>query len=119
VVVAASTGPPGVFERRQKELFRRDNLYEPVRDLVRDFFQGIGVHGEPGPKPPPLTVARRVRKPDSLRLAVKDFWKLAFGPPQTIAVNQWRVMEPYFDRLRQAHSDGAWGLAESPAGHVS
>ena len=46
-VPAASTGPPGVFDRRQKELLRRDNVLEPVRDLVRDFFTSIGIQGEP------------------------------------------------------------------------
>ena len=38
------TGPPGVFDRRQKELLRRNNVYEPVRDLVREFFDSIGIH---------------------------------------------------------------------------
>lgn len=115
-VAGVPTGPPGVFDRRQKELLRRDNLYEPVRDLVREFFASVGVHGEPGPKPPKLVISDAVRKPESLKLAIKDFWKVAYGEPQDVTVNRWRELEPYFERLKQAHADGKWHfvLADSP-----
>jgi hypothetical protein len=108
-VAAAATGPPGVFERRQKELIRRDNLYEPVRDLVREFFVSIGIHGtQHGPKLPKLVISDAVRKPESLRLAIKDFWRLAYGPPQEVTIARWRELEPYFERLQKAHADGKW-----------
>lgn len=107
-VAGVPTGPPGVFDRRQKELIRRNNLYEPVRDLVREFFASIGVHGDPGPKPPKLVVSDAVRRPESLRLAVRDFWRLAYGEPQEISASRWREMEPYFERLGQAHAAGKW-----------
>jgi hypothetical protein len=105
-VVGASTGPPGVFDRRQKELLRRDNVLEPVRDLVRDFFTSIGVHGDG--RMPKVLIADTVRKSDSLRAAIKDFWTIAFGPPQALTVGRWRELEPFFERLRQAHADGKW-----------
>jgi hypothetical protein len=116
VVAAASTGPPGVFDRRQKELLRRDNVLEPVRDLVRDFFASIGIPGETGM--PKVVIADVVRKPDSLRAAIKDFWNIAYGPPKALTVNRWRELEPFFIRLRQAHMDGKWRfiLADSSAG---
>src|SRR5262249_29434134 len=96
-------------------LFGRNNVYEPARDLVREFFASIGIRGEPGPKHPRLVISNVVRKPDSLRKAVKDFWKLAYGPPQVLTVNRWREMEPYFDRLRQAHADGKWQFISEEA----
>jgi hypothetical protein len=107
-VAGAPSGPPGVFERRQKELLRRDNVYEPVRDLVREFFGSLGIHGDQGPRHPKLVISDIVRKPDSLRQAVRDFWKLAFGPPQEVTVARWRELEPYLNRLREAHADGKW-----------
>ncbi len=116
-VAGAPTGPPGVFDRRQKELMRRDNLYEPVRDLIREFFASVGIHGtDQGPRHPKLAISDAVRRPESLRLAIKDFWKLAYGPPQEVGMTRWREMEPYFDRLRQAHADGKWHfvLADAP-----
>jgi hypothetical protein len=107
-IPGAPTGPPGVFDRRQKELLRRNNVYEPVRDLVRDFFATLGVRGDPGPRVPPVEVSRAVRKADSLREAIRDFWRLAFGPPQVVTVGRWRELEPYFERVRKAHADGKW-----------
>jgi hypothetical protein len=116
-VAAASTGPPGVFDRRQKELLRRDNLLEPVRDLVRDFFASIGIHAEPGDRMPKIVIADVVRKPDSLRMAVKDFWILAYGPPHALSINRWRELEPFFERLQKAHAEGKWRfvVAATPA----
>lgn len=120
VVVVASTGPPGVFERRQKELLRRNNVYEPIRDLLREFFQSIGIHGEQGRRHPQLVISDVVRKADSLRAAVKDMWKLAYGPPQVLSVTEWGDLEPFFDRLRRAYADGKWYfvLPEATAGSV-
>jgi hypothetical protein len=120
-VAGAPSGPPGVFDRRQKELLRRNNLYEPVRDLVREFFESIGIHGEQTARLPKLMISDVVRRPDSLRTAIKDFWRLAFGPPQVLTVTRWRELEPYFERLRQAHADGKWRfvLSEATAGSVA
>jgi hypothetical protein len=104
---AAATGPPGVFERREKELVRRNNLYEPVRNLLREFFESAG--GTPGPRMPPVSVERRaVRKPESLRQALRDMWRLAYGPPVYVSAQRWFELEPYFERLRLAHADGKW-----------
>jgi hypothetical protein len=110
-IAGATSEPPGVFERRQKELLRRNNVYEAVRDLVRDFFESVGIHGEPGAKHPKVQISKVVRKPDSLRLAIKDLWRLAYGPPQVVGVSQWRDLEPYFEKVRQAHEDGKWAFA--------
>lgn len=105
---AAKTGPPGVFDRRQKELVRRNNLYEPVRNLMREFFDAVGAPPNPGPKLPPLEISDAVRKPESLRQAIRDMWRIAYGPPQPISAQRWFELEPYFERLRQAHADGKW-----------
>jgi hypothetical protein len=115
VVAGVSTGPPEVFDRRRLELLRRNNLYEPVRDLVRDFFTSIGVvEDTTDRKPPPIFVSSTVKRPESLRQAFQEFWKLAFGPPRKLALDRWQALEPYFDRLRQAHAEGKWGLLPGP-----
>jgi hypothetical protein len=114
-VAGAPSGPPGVFDRRQKELLRRNNVYEPVRDLVREFFESIGIHGEQTARHPKLVITDVVRKADSLRAAIKDFWRLAYGPVQVLTVNRWRELEPFFERLRQAHADGKWRFILSDA----
>jgi hypothetical protein len=114
-VAGVASGPPGVFDRRQKELIRRNNIYEPVRDMVRDYFGSLGIEANPGPKMPEVVITRAVRKPESLRLALKDFWKLAYGEPQEMSVSRWRELEGYFVRLRQAHADGKWYFLPEPA----
>jgi hypothetical protein len=105
---AASTGPPGVFDRRQRELVRRNNLYEPVRNLMREFFDSVGAPPNPGPRLPTLEISDEVRKPESLRQAIRDMWRIAYGPPTHISAQRWFELEPYFDRLRKAHADGKW-----------
>ncbi len=105
---AASTGPPGVFDRREKELVRRNNLYEPVHNLLREFFISVGASHNPGPRIPKLEISKQVRKTESLRQAIRDMWRIAFGPPMTITANRWLELEPYFRRLQQAHADGKW-----------
>ncbi|MBM3980496.1 MAG: hypothetical protein FJ304_09435 [Planctomycetes bacterium] len=112
---AASTGPPGVFDRRQKELVRRNNLYEPVRNLMREFFDGAGAPPNPGPKIPKISIDRSIRKPDSLRQAIRDMWRIAYGPPMAISAQRWFELEPYFERLRRAHADGKWRFQTAAA----
>jgi hypothetical protein len=105
---AASTGPPGVFDRRQKELARRNNLYEPVSRAMRAFFDSVGAPPDPGPRIPRLEISDEVRKPGSLRQAIRDMWRIAYGPPAPITAQRWFELEPYFERLKQAHADGKW-----------
>ncbi|VTR94374.1 unnamed protein product [Gemmata massiliana] len=104
----ASTGPPGVFDRRQKELVRRNNVYEPVRQLTREFFASAGAPENPGPQMPNLEISGAVRKPGSLRQALRDMWRLAYGPPTAMSAQRWFELEPYFERLKQAHADEKW-----------
>lgn len=105
---AASTGPTGVFDRRRRELMRRNNVFDPVSHLMREFFLSIGAPPDAGPRIPRVQVSDKVRRPDSLRQAVRDMWRIAFGPPVPLTAQRWFEIEPYFDRLRQAHADGKW-----------
>ena len=76
--------------------------------MVREFFATTGAPPNPGPKIPRLVIDRSIRKPDSLRQAVRDMWRIAFGPPMHISAQRWFELEPYFERLRKAHDDGKW-----------
>ncbi len=104
----APTGLPGVFQRRQRELLQANNLYEPVHQLMRDFFLSAGAPTSAEPLPPPVAISSAIRKPDALRRAIRDMWRIAFGPPVVISPRRWHQIEPYFVRLRQAHADGHW-----------
>jgi hypothetical protein len=105
---AASTGPTGVFDRRRRELMRRNNVFDPVSHLLREFFLSIGAPPDAGPRIPRVWVTDSVRRPDSLRQAVRDMWRIAFGPPMPLTAQRWFEIEPFFDRLRRAHEAGKW-----------
>jgi hypothetical protein len=103
--------PAGIFDRRQRELLRRDNVYEPVRDILRDMFAAAGAPPDVGPKLPKVVVVDTVRKPETLQKALADLWKIAHGPPKRLTVKRWGDLEPLFVRARRAFDDGKWSFA--------
>lgn len=100
--------PRGLFDRRQKELLRRNNLYEPVRMVVRDMFLAAGGPEEPPKRLPEVEISDVVGKPDTLVDALTDLWKIAYGPARVVTVQRWKLLEPLFERVRQAHAEGKW-----------
>ena len=100
--------PPGVFQRRQREVLRRNNLHEPVRIALREFFAGTGAPADAGSKLPKVVIADFVRRSDTLRKALADLWRIAYGPPTVVTVQKWKLLEPIFDRVQKAHADGKW-----------
>lgn len=100
----------GVFDRRQKELLRRDDLSEPVRAAVRELFRAAGAPADAGPRLPRVRVSDEVRRPDTLIAALKDLWAVGFGRPARVTARRWAALEPLFVRARQAHADGKWGF---------
>jgi len=100
--------PPGIFDRRQRELLRRNNLYEPVRVLVRGMFAAAGAPENPGKRFPEVEISDVVTKPGTLVDALTDLWKIAYGPPRVVTVQRWKLLEPLFERVCQAHADGKW-----------
>jgi hypothetical protein len=111
---AANGAPVGVFQRRQREILRRNNLYEPVRMALREFFAGTGAPSD-GPKLPKVVIADTVRRADTLRKALSDLWRIAYGSPTAVTIQKWKVLEPLFDRVQQAHADGKWRFVVAEA----
>ena len=106
------TNPAGIFDRRQRELLRRDNLLEPVRDTVREMFLAAGAPTEAsGPKLPKVFIDDVVRRPETLRKALADLWRIAHGPPNRLTVKRWSELEPLFVRAQRAFEDGKWRFA--------
>jgi len=98
----------GLFDRRQTELLRRNNIYEPVRAVVREMFIAAGAPEEPGKALPEVEISDVVTHPETLVDALTDLWKIAFGPARVVTVQRWKLLEPLFERVRQAHADGKW-----------
>jgi hypothetical protein len=108
-------GAAGVFGRRGKELATRDNLLEPARAACRDFFDTVGRPPEPGPRLPKVVISDVVRKPDTLRNALRDLWAVAYGRPAPVTAMRWAALEPLLGRALTAHRDGKWRFVEADA----
>ncbi len=104
--------PAGVFDRRQRELLRRNNLSEPIRTLVREMFAEANAPTDAGKKLPKVVISDVVSRPETLREALTDLWKIAHGPPRVVTVQRWNLLEPLFDRVRTAHAEGKWRFVE-------
>lgn len=109
--------PAGVFDRRQRELLRRNNIYEPVRAAVREMFAAAVAPADAGRRLPKVVISDLVRRTDTLRDALTELWKIGYGPARVVSVQRWQVLEPLFERVRRAHADGKWRfVAAEPVG---
>lgn len=108
-------GAAGVFGRRGKELATRDNLLEPARAACRDLFDLVGRPPEPGPRLPKVTITDEVRKPETLRQALRELWAVAYGRPTPVTAIQWAALEPLLKRALTAHRDRKWRFVEADA----
>jgi hypothetical protein len=102
------SGPTGIFDRREQELLRRNNVYEPARDLVRQVFAEAGAPHEPGPKPPPVRFEDTARRPARLQKAIDELWRVGYGRPAVVTVQRWQELGPQLELVRAALADGAW-----------
>jgi hypothetical protein len=108
-------GAAGVFGRRGKELATRDNLLEPARAACRDLFDTVGRPPDPGPRLPKVVISDVVRKPDTLRQALRDLWAVAYGRPAPVTAMRWAALAPLVPRALAAHRDGKWRFVEAEA----
>lgn len=108
-------GAPGVFGRRGRELAARDNLLEPARAACRTFFDTVGRPPDPGPRLPKVVISDVVRRPETLRQALRDLWGVAYGRPTPVTAMRWAVLEPLIGRALAAHRDGKWRFVEAEA----
>jgi hypothetical protein len=108
-------GAAGVFGRRGKELAARDNLLEPARAACRDLFDAVGRPPDPGPRLPKVVISDVVRKPDTLRQALRDLWAVAYGRPAPVTAMRWAALAPLVARALAAHRDGKWRFVEAEA----
>jgi hypothetical protein len=103
--------PDGVFDRRQLELLRRDNLFEPARDLVRGLMAAAGAPPVPPPEVPPIEFEGDPRFARRLRQVIGELWAVGYGDPKPVGARRWRELEPKIELARRAFENGAWRFA--------
>ena len=54
-----------------------------------------------------------VRKPDTLRQALRDLWAVAYGRPAPVTAMRWAALEPLVPRALAAHRAGKWRFVEA------
>jgi hypothetical protein len=93
-----------VMEQRRLALIRSDNLWEPARDLSRQCLTEAGVPA--GTAPPAVTVQGGWLRRWTMAGRVKRLWRLAYGSPARVSLNEWRRLLREVQELKTALADG-------------
>jgi hypothetical protein len=94
-----------VATQRRRDLIRDDNLWEPARDMAR---QSLAASGSPAASAPPRIVVQGgwLRR-WSMTARVRRLWRLAYGSPTRVSLNQWRRLLREVQQLKTALASGA------------
>jgi len=93
-----------VAEQRRKALIHADNLWEPARNLARQFLTGAGVSG--GAAAPRVEVRGGWLRRWTMAGRVKRLWRLAYGAPARLSLSDWRRLLRDVKRLQAGLGDG-------------
>ena len=98
-----------VAEQRRKALIHADNLWEPARDLARQFLTGAGVSA--GTAAPRVEVRGGWLRRWTMAGRVKRLWRLAYGAPARLSLSDWRRLLRDVKRLQVGLGDGTVRLS--------
>jgi hypothetical protein len=62
-----------------------------------------------------VVISDAVRKPDTLRQALRDIWAVAYGRPAAVTAVRWAALEPLLGRALAAHREAKWRFVEAEA----
>jgi hypothetical protein len=105
----ARYAPTGsTLSERQKALLAEGNLWEPAREMARDFFETALGTPEPPKTLPPFESSESWLNRRFLDRLLMHLWRLAYGnAPQRIAPASFAHMAAQLDELKAALSDGS------------
>ncbi len=93
-----------VSEQRRQSLIRGDNLWEPARDLARQCLVSAG--GSQTATLPPVAVRGGWLRRWTTAGRLRRLWRLAYGPPLRVRLNDWRRLLREVQELKTAFADG-------------
>ncbi len=93
-----------VAEQRRKALIHADNLWEPARDLARQFLTGAGVQA--GAAAPRVEVRGGWLRRWTTAGRVKRLWRLAHGAPARLSLSDWHRLLRDVKSLQAGLGDG-------------
>ncbi len=88
-----------VMEQRRRDLIRGDNLWEPARELARQCLPASAV-------PPRIVVQGGWLRRWTMTGQVRRLWRLAYGPPTRVTLNQWRRLLHEAQQVKTAVASG-------------
>lgn len=93
-----------VAEQRRLAQVRGNNLWEPAHDLARQCLAAVSAR--PGAAPPPVAVRGGWMRRWTTASRIKRLWRLAYGPPVRVPLNEWRRLLREVQTLKGAFADG-------------
>jgi hypothetical protein len=94
-----------VAEQRRRDLIRGDNLWEPARDMARQCLAASGLSA--AVVPPRVVVQGGWLRRRTMIGRVRRLWRLAYGPPARVSLNQWRRLLREVQEVKTALASGA------------
>lgn len=89
-----------VAAQRRRDLIRGDNLWEPARDMARQFMPA-------SPVTPRIMVQGGWLRRWTMTARVRRLWRLAYGAPTRVSLNQWRRLLREAQQVKTALANGA------------
>jgi hypothetical protein len=93
-----------VGEQRRRDLISGDNLWEPARDLARQCLAALGLPA--AAVPPRVVVQGGWLRRRTMIGRVRRLWRLAYGPPARVSLNQWRRLLREVQEVKTALASG-------------
>ena len=97
------------LHQRFEGLMDTGNVYEVVREAVRDFFDGLHAMPTADGQPPRLLIVDDHPEPTRLRTRIMRLWTIAFGiTPVEITAADWKSISVDLREILEEADNGSW-----------
>lgn len=99
----------GTLKQRFDGQLDSNNVYEPVRDLIREFMTGMDAEPDSGGRPPQILIEDGYQGPSALRRRIMRLWTIGFGAePVKVPPSQWSKLYEDLQGVLQDADEGWW-----------
>ena len=101
-------GPETIIERKRQEILQTNDVYEPLREHLREQFAAW--HCPPGAGHlPPIDVDGTKKERRRIEADLKRLWGVAFGDvPERVSFTRWKDYEAMLSNLADDADEGVW-----------
>ena len=99
----------GALKQRFDGQLESNNIYEPVRELVREFMAGMDAEPDERGRPPEIVIEDGCENPVALRRRIMRLWSLGFGvEPVKVVPSQWSKLSVDLQEILHDADEGWW-----------